>query len=129
MERLDAIFKSLEENPKGKTCKGMEGLISEGSEAIEEYENAVRDAALIGAAQRVEHYKIAAYGAVIAIALQLGETKRADTLDKTLKEEKETDARLTAISQTVNAKAEGQNDGEGISEPKATKKSSKHRAP
>src|ERR1700687_2654715 len=63
VQRLEKIFQALGESPKGKKCKGMEGLIEEGSEAMEEdYEYSVLDAALIGAAQRVEHYEIAGYG-------------------------------------------------------------------
>src|SRR3984885_4532691 len=67
VQRLEKIFQALEESPKGKKCKGMEGLIEEGSEAMEEdFEDALRDAALIGAAQRVENYEIAAHGTVSA---------------------------------------------------------------
>src|ERR1700689_820527 len=62
VQRLETIFQRLGESPKGKKCKGMEGLIKEGSEAIEEYEGTLLDAALIGAAQRVEHYEMAGYG-------------------------------------------------------------------
>src|SRR5207245_3125482 len=63
VQRLEQIFKMLNENPKGKKCKGMEGLVEEGSEVMQEdFEDALLDAALIGAAQRVEHYEIAAYG-------------------------------------------------------------------
>src|SRR5882762_5456495 len=69
VQRLDKIFEILDESPKGKKCKGMEGLVEEGSEATEEgYEDAVLDAALIGAAQRVEHYEIAGYGTARAMA-------------------------------------------------------------
>src|ERR1700722_8343688 len=69
VQRLETIFKDLDESPKGKKCKGMEGLIAEGAEAMEEdYEAALLDAALIGAAQRVEHYEMAGYGTVIAFA-------------------------------------------------------------
>jgi ferritin-like metal-binding protein YciE len=65
VQRLEQIFEMLGESPKGKKCKGMEGLIEEGSEMIEEdFEGSVRDAGLIGAAQRVEHYEIAGYGTV-----------------------------------------------------------------
>src|SRR6476620_10933005 len=64
--RLEQIFESLGESPKGKKCVGMEGLVEEGSETIEEYEGAVLDAGLICAAQRVEHYEMAAYGSVCA---------------------------------------------------------------
>src|ERR1700689_450984 len=103
VERLETIFKQLGENPKGKKCKGMEGLIEEGSEAIEEYEGPVRDAALIGAAQRVEHYEMAGYGTVRAMAEVLGENKHVSLLEKTLEEEKETDEKLTQLAKTANS--------------------------
>lgn len=102
VERLETIFSKLGENPKGKKCKGMEGLVEEGSEAIEEYDGAVRDAALIGAAQRVEHYEIAGYGTVIAMAKQLGVSEHSRLLEQTLEEEKKTDAKLTTLSERVN---------------------------
>ena len=87
--RLELIFRSLEESPKGKKCMGMEGLIKEGSEVIEEdFEGAVMDAALIGAAQRVEHYEIAAYGTVREFAKILDQPKHASLLEETLNEEK-----------------------------------------
>src|SRR6266576_1073165 len=74
--RLEQIFEMLDESPKGKKCKGMEGLIEEGSEIMEEdFEGALLDAALIGAAQRVEHYEIAGYGTVRSFAETLGETE------------------------------------------------------
>src|SRR5580704_5347211 len=82
VQRLETIFNDLGESPKGKKCKGMEGLIEEGSEAVEEYEGAVLDAALIGAAQRVEHYEIAGYGTVIAFAEELGESQYVSVLNK-----------------------------------------------
>jgi ferritin-like metal-binding protein YciE len=123
VERLETIFKKLGENPKGKKCKGMEGLVEEGSEAIEEYEGSVRDAALIGAAQRVEHYEIAGYGTVIALAQQLGEEGHAGMLKKTLEEEKETDAKLTALSGTVNAEAASDDEEASPSKLKPAKKS------
>ena len=91
VQRLETIFRQLGESPKGKKCKGMEGLIEEGSEAIEEHDGAVLDAALIGAAQRVEHYEIAGYGTVIAFAEELGESKHVSLFKQTLEEEKETD--------------------------------------
>jgi ferritin-like metal-binding protein YciE len=69
VQRLEKLFQALGESPKGKKCKGMEGLIEEGSEVMEErYEGGVMDAALIGAAQRVEHYEIAGYGTVRSMA-------------------------------------------------------------
>src|ERR1700727_219364 len=105
VQRLETVFQQLDESPKGKKCKGMEGLIEEGSEAIEEYEGPVRDAALIGAAQRVEHYEMAGYGTVIAMAKQLGESAHAKVLQQTLTEEKETDEKLASLSADVNASA------------------------
>jgi ferritin-like metal-binding protein YciE len=106
VERLEKIFRSLDESPKGKKCMGMEGLIKEGAEAIDEnFENAVLDAALIGAAQRVEHYEIAAYGTVCAFAKLLDEPTHADLLQETLDEEKETDDKLMDLSRGINTQA------------------------
>jgi ferritin-like metal-binding protein YciE len=105
-QRLEQIFQSLGESVKGKKCKGMEGIIAEGAEVMsEDYEDAVMDAAIISAAQRVEHYEIAAYGSVHAYATLLGEVEAADLLEQTLNEEKETDQKLTDLSETVNAEA------------------------
>ena len=104
--RLEEIFRNLEESPKGKKCMGMEGLIKEGSEVIgEDFEGAVMDAALIGAAQRVEHYEIAAYGTVREFARILDEQKHASLLEETLNEEKETDEKLTDLSREINTQA------------------------
>jgi ferritin-like metal-binding protein YciE len=106
VQRLEKIFKSLNESPKGKKCKGMEGLIEEGSEVIgEDFDGALMDAALIGAAQRVEHYEIAAYGTVCAFAQVLGESDHASLLQKTLDEEEETDEKLTKLAQDINLEA------------------------
>jgi ferritin-like metal-binding protein YciE len=96
----------LGESPKGKTCKGMQGLIEEGSEATEEdYEGSVMDAALIGAAQRVEHYEIAGYGTVRSMAETLGESNHVSLLEETLEEEKETDEKLTVLAEQINTQA------------------------
>lgn len=106
VERLEKIFRSLEESPKGKKCVGMEGLIKEGAEAIDDgFEDAVLDAALIGAAQRVEHYEIAAYGTACEFAKLLDEPEHASLLQETLDEEKETDEKLTDISKDINTQA------------------------
>ena len=106
VQRLEKIFKALDENPKGKKCKGMEGLVSEGAEVLEEdFEGSVMDAALIAAAQRVEHYEIAAYGTVCAYAEELEEDEQVSLLTQTLEEEKETDEKLTKLSQQINAEA------------------------
>ncbi len=106
VERLERIFQALGESPKGKTCKGMQGLIDEGSEATEEdYEDSVMDAALIGAAQRVEHYEIAGYGTVRSMAATLGEDNHVSLLEETLEEEKETDDKLTELAEQINNQA------------------------
>src|SRR5580698_11094057 len=81
VQRLEQIFESLDESPKGKKCVGMEGLIKEGGEVMDEdFEGAVMDAALIGAAQRVEHYEMAAYGTARELANLLGESTHASLL-------------------------------------------------
>jgi ferritin-like metal-binding protein YciE len=109
--RLEQIFKALGEKPTGKKCKGMEGLIEEGSEAAgEDYEDDVKDQALIGAAQRVEHYEIAAYGTVRAIAEKLGEDAAVTLLGETLEEEKETDKKLTELADSIEVSEETEED-------------------
>jgi ferritin-like metal-binding protein YciE len=106
VERLHQIFQTLEESPKGKKCKGMEGIVEEGGDVSgEKYEESVMDAALIGAAQRVEHYEIAAYGTLIEFAKLLGESQHVELLEQTLQEEKETDEKLTELSKTINQEA------------------------
>jgi ferritin-like metal-binding protein YciE len=106
VERLEEIFQLMNESPKGKKCKAMEGLIKEGSEITEEdFEGAVLDAALIGAAQRVEHYEMAAYGTAAAFANVLAESKHASLLEQTLAEEKDTDEKLTKLSGEINREA------------------------
>jgi ferritin-like metal-binding protein YciE len=106
VERLEKVFKVLGESPKGKTCRGMQGLVEEGSEVIGEgFEGSLMDAALIGAAQRVEHYEIAAYGTVCAFAKELGESDQASLLNETLEEEKETDEKLSELSSQINSEA------------------------
>ncbi len=113
VERLEQIFEALGERPSGKKCAGMEGLIEEGSEVIgDDFEGNVMDAALIGAAQRVEHYEIAAYGTVCAFAELLGETQHLKLLQQTLDEEKQTDEKLTELSQEINTAANDQSSEE-----------------
>ena len=108
VRRLEQIFDGLGEKAKAKKCKGMQGLVAEGSEIIDEdeFEDEVKDAALISAAQRVEHYEIAAYGTVRTYAEILGQQNDISLLEKTLQEEKETDAMLTIIAESnINAEA------------------------
>jgi ferritin-like metal-binding protein YciE len=111
--RLEEIFEALDESPKGKHCKGMEGLIKEGSEMIEEgLEPEELNAGLIAAAQRVEHYEMAGYGCVRTYAKLLGENQAATLLETTLDEEKETDGKLTQFSEKINAVALEANDSQ-----------------
>ncbi len=107
VERLETIFEELEASPKGKKCKAMEGLVEEGNEVIEEdMESSVRDAALIAAAQRVEHYEMAGYGTVRTYARLLGYENAMDLLQQTLDEEGATDKKLTKLSQSINVEAD-----------------------
>ena len=107
VERLEEIFEELDENPKGKTCKAMKGLIEEGAEILEEEgEPSVIDAGIIVAAQKVEHYEIASYGSVRTFARLLGEKKAEQLLQATLDEEAETDKLLNELAEsTVNPEA------------------------
>ena len=107
VQRLEQIGESLELRLSGHKCKAMEGLVAEGSELIsEDADDAVRDAGLIGAAQRVEHYEIAAYGTARALARCLGHDEAADLLGETLEEEKATDEKLTELAESaINAEA------------------------
>ncbi len=100
VKRLEQILQSLGEPLRGKKCKGMEGLIEEGKEILEEEGAAeVIDAAIISAAQRVEHYEIAAYGCLRTYALLLGNTEADRLLQQTLAEEEATDKALTALGE------------------------------
>jgi ferritin-like metal-binding protein YciE len=102
VERLEQIFSELGKKPKGKPCEAMKGLIEEGNEVVEEIdESPLRDAGLIAAANRVEHYEIAAYGTARTFAESLGMKKSAALLVKTLEEEKKADGKLTKIAESV----------------------------
>ena len=127
--RLEQIFEKLDESPKGKKCVGMEGLIKEGAEVMDEFEGKVLDAGLISAAQRVEHYEIAAYGTVCTFAAIIGAAQRVEhyemaaygtartfaellgeeedvsLLEQTLQEEKQADEKLTQLSENINTEA------------------------
>jgi ferritin-like metal-binding protein YciE len=104
--RLEQILAALGEDAKGQKCKAMKGLVSEGGEMIDsDFEDAVKDAGLIGAAQRVEHYEIAAYGTARTFAQILGDQAGVRLLEETLQEEKETNEKLTELSEAINAEA------------------------
>lgn len=109
VKRLEKVFKLLNEEPQKKKCEAIEGIIKEGQEVIKSTEEGsmTRDAALIIAAQKVEHYEIASYGGLIQLAITLGEDKAADLLEATLQEEEDTDYNLTEIAETsINFDAE-----------------------
>jgi ferritin-like metal-binding protein YciE len=119
IDRLDRVFEILEKRSSGKTCEGMKGVLEESAEALEEIEEEgpLRDVALIAAAQRAEHYEIAAYGTVVSLAQAMGQNEIAELLSETLAEEKQTDQKLTEISKTVNEEAlSGANEEDEVDE-------------
>lgn len=111
VKRLEQVFKLLGEKAEGKECKAMAGLISEGNEILEETEaGAVRDAGIIAASQKIEHYEIATYGTLAAFAKTLNKRDALDLLLRTLGEEKKADMLLSTIADTnLNAQASSEN--------------------
>ncbi|MBY0231947.1 MAG: ferritin-like domain-containing protein [Gemmataceae bacterium] len=107
LRRLEQAFKALGRSAQAATCQAMQGLIAEGDEAVAASgDPAVKDAALIAAAQRVEHYEMAGYGCARTFARQLGKTEVADLLQQTLQEEEATDKKLTALAEgSINQQA------------------------
>ena len=106
VQRLEQVFAELGQDPKKETCEAMKGLIKEGEEMMDIEQTNIRDAALIAAANRVEHYEIAAYGTARTFAQSLGLSQSPSLLEQTLEEEKKADAKLTQIAErTVNQKA------------------------
>jgi len=105
--RVEEVFQTLDKKATAKKCEAMEGLIKEAEEIMDEAEEGlVRDAGIIAAAQKVEHYEIASYGTLAALARTLGETEAADLLTETLEEEKEADETLTEVAETsINEEA------------------------
>jgi ferritin-like metal-binding protein YciE len=107
VRRLEQIFEMHGEDIKGEKCKGLRGIIDEGEDLIKHDDNLdVRDAAIIAAAQKVEHYEIAGYGTVRTWAEMMGHERAAQLLQETLNEEGEADKKLTRIARTLNAEAE-----------------------
>jgi ferritin-like metal-binding protein YciE len=134
IERLEQVFEQLEMPAKGKPCKGMKSLIAEGQEMIGEAEDDdTRDAVMIAAAQKVEHYEIAAYGTVRTWAELLGMNEVASLLEESLEEEKETDQKLTELAEShinIEAADEGEQEEEmsgRSSAARGTRKSSTSR--
>jgi ferritin-like metal-binding protein YciE len=121
VERLQEIFEAMGEKATGKRCAAMAGLIEEGDQMMDEdFEAGVKDAALISAAQRVEHYEIAAYGCVKTWAGLLGEKEAQNLLQQTLNEEKETDEKLSELSEEINIEAMSGRSASAVSEEDET---------
>jgi ferritin-like metal-binding protein YciE len=129
VDRLEQIFEALGEKPSGTKCAAMVGLIQEGQDLMDEdFEAGVKDAALISAAQRVEHYEIAAYGCVRTWAGLLGETEAEALLEQTLDEEKETDQKLTELSEQINVEASESHPDSNEDLSQAAKKATRSRS-
>lgn len=112
LKRIERIAEILEFSPKGKKCLAMEGLVAEGAETIsEDASTSVKDAALICAAQKVEHYEIAGYGTLRAFADLLGYDEVREIIEETLEEEKATDEKLSELAMSINVEA-----GQGVDE-------------
>ncbi|ROI05910.1 ferritin-like domain-containing protein [Chryseobacterium sp. G0240] len=112
VKRLEKVFGLIDEKPEKKECEAIKGIIKEGEEMIKSTEEGsmTRDAALIIAAQKVEHYEIATYGGLAQLAITMGHNKAADLLERTLQEEEDTDADLTEIAENfINFDAEQEN--------------------
>jgi len=139
VSRLEQIFETLGTSPKGKKCKGMEGLLEEATGMLEEEgDENVKDAGIIASAQRVEHYEIAAYGSSLAFATLLGHTEIAELLETTLNEEKAADQLLSSIAEEeVNVAAPGMeademdddDDSTGVTKKKAASSSAARKSP
>lgn len=136
VERLDRVFEILGKRASGKTCEGMKGLLAEIQEVIEKMDGGpLRDAGLIAAVQRSEHYEIAAYGTIVTLAKAMGQAEIGTLLGETLDEEKNTDKKLNAVSKSVNKQAlataepeeeeEVESEEEGEEEPAPAKKTRK----
>jgi ferritin-like metal-binding protein YciE len=119
VSRLEQIFEQLGEKASGKKCMGMTGLVKEGAETMkEDYGDNVKDAAIIGAAQRVEHYEMAGYGTVRAFAELLGEKEHVSLLEQTLEEEKAADQKLSELADQINPlAAQGEADVDEATSP------------
>ena len=103
--RIETICEELGEDPENEKCKGMEGVLKEGSDLLKEVSEDVKDAAIIAAAQRVEHYEMAGYGTARTYAKLLGFDEAAGLLDQTLEEEKQADETLSELAEELNVEA------------------------
>ncbi|MDZ4845129.1 MAG: ferritin-like domain-containing protein [Chitinophagales bacterium] len=121
--RLEEVFSSIGVKAQAKKCEAMAGLTKEAEEIMEETEEGVvRDAGIILAGQKVEHYEIATYGTLFSFAKILGEDKAASLLEQTLKEEKEADKKLSEISDSINVDAADEENEEATETPVAVRR-------
>lgn len=129
--RLEDAFEALGKPAKGKKCEAIEGLLKEATEIMEEFKgDPALDAALIGAAQKVEHYEIGSYGSIIAWAKELGEKKVAEILHETLVEEKKADKALTELAKSrLNAAGDAHRASNTNGKSKSTEKASSAKTP
>jgi ferritin-like metal-binding protein YciE len=128
-QRLETIFERLGEKAKGKKCKGMEGVIKEGGELLEEdMTEDTKDAAIIAAAQKAEHYEIASYGTARNYANLVGDEEAAELLEQTLEEEKETDEKLTALAEDINVEARSEGEAKRPGDRAKAKTSSRRKS-
>jgi ferritin-like metal-binding protein YciE len=129
VDRVERVFKAIGASPKTKTCAGMKGILEEGEETIQmdAQDDSLLDVSIIGAAQRVEHYEMAAYASVRAMAEQLGSQEVVDLLQETWDEEREADERLTEICEQILSEMEGKSaerEGEQEESAKPARRSS-----
>lgn len=127
--RIEQIFENMGEKLKAEKCKGMQGVIAEGSDLLKEADDDdVRDAGIIASAQKVEHYEIASYGTVRTYAELLGEDEAVQLLQQTLDEEKEADQKLNALAEEINVEASGGEAEEGEEEEVGSRRGSGSKA-
>ena len=130
VERLEQVFEIFGQPARGKKCEAIEGILAEGDEIMTSFKGtAALDAGLISAAQAVEHYEIARYGTLKRWAEMLGKRNAVALLDRTLKEESQTDDALTAIAEQANQTARGTSASKGKSAPSAAGRKAKSQAP
>jgi ferritin-like metal-binding protein YciE len=125
VERLEEVFEIVGKPAKGKKCEAMEGLIAEAKDLMEEADTDVKDAALIAAAQKVEHYEIASYGCLRTLSDLLELDQASTLLQETLDEEKETDETLTDLASTINVEARNEGEEEHEQPRRGSRKTSR----
>jgi len=124
VNRIEQVFEALGQKAKSKKCEGMRGLLEEGQEVMSSFpESAARDAALIAAAQKVEHYEMAGYGSARTFAKLLDRNEAADLLEETLNEEKAADEKLTGVAESTVNEHGGEEEAEEGDEEQSSSRS------